>query len=128
MKKTSLLLLLLTVAVASSCRRSDRPADVLDAPAMVAFLTEAYLLEGFYAVETQYRYDALSPEVLAAYDDILSRHHTTREAVERSFDFYAAHPGLYQSIQDSVIARLDALAEPDDSQTSRPKSAPRINL
>lgn len=95
------------------CRHEGRPADVLDAPQMVAFLTDAYLLEGFYAVETQYRYDALSPEVLRAYDDILSAHHLTREQVEHSFDYYANHPDLYRPIQDSVFAILERQSEAD---------------
>lgn len=96
-----------------ACRHNERPADVLDAPQMVAVLTDAYLLEGFYAVETQYRYDVMSPEVLRAYDDILAAHHTSREQMEHSFDYYAAHPELYQSIQDSVLAILERQQEAD---------------
>ena len=116
---------LLAVVLLASCRHDGRPAGVLDAPQMVAFLTDAYLLEGFYAVETHYRYDAMTPEVLRAYDDILARHGITREEAEASFAYYGQHPELYLPIQDSVIARIEhetgadtAVAQPANSASS----------
>lgn len=105
--KKNILLLVVAVVLLAACRHDSRPADVLDAPKMVDFLTDAYLLEGFYAVETQYRYDAMSPDVLRAYDDILAKHHVSREQIEHCFDYYSQHPELYATIQDSVMARLD---------------------
>lgn len=98
---------LMAVALMTSCRNGGKPADVLDAPEMVAFLADAYLLEGFYAVETQYRYDVMSPDVLRAYDDILAKHHVSREQIEHCFEYYSHHPDLYAPIQDSVMALLD---------------------
>lgn len=116
---------LLAVVLLASCRHDGRPAGVLDAPQMVAFLTDAYLLEGFYAVETHYRYDAMTPEVLRAYDDILARHGITREEAEASFAYYGQHPELYLPIQDSVIARIEhetgadtLLSRPEDTRLS----------
>ena len=104
----------------SACGGGERRPDGVLAPeAMAALLAEAYLLEGFYAIETQYRYDTVLPEVLRAYDTILSRHGTTREAVERSFDYYAKHPELYQPIQDSVMALLDRTADADSVAVDR---------
>lgn len=116
---------LLAVVLLASCRHEGRPAGILDAPQMVAFLTDAYLLEGFYAVETQYRYDAMTPEVLRAYDDILEHHGITREEAEASFAYYAQHPDLYQTIQDSVLARIEKetgtdtlVTRPEDTRLS----------
>ena len=106
--KHPLPLCLAALLLLSACRHNERPADVLDAPQMVAFLSDAYLLEGFYAVETQYRYDAMSPEVLRAYDDILKAHHISREQVEHSFDYYSQHLDTYAAIHDSVVLRLEA--------------------
>ena len=97
----------MAMTLLASCRHDSRPSDVLDAPEMVAFLADAYLLEGFFAVETQYRYDAMSPDVLRAYDDILAKHNVSREQIEHCFDFYSHHPDLYAPIQDSVLALLD---------------------
>ena len=101
-----------------ACRRGELPADVLPADKMVDFLSEAYLLEGFYAVETEYRYDAMTPEVASVYDDILVRHGITKEAVERSFHYYSEHPEQYLPIHDSVIARLESGMTEEDKNSS----------
>ena len=113
MKKIPILVAALLLVAA--CRSAQRPADVLAPQAMAAVLADAYMLEGFYAVETGYRYDSMLPEVLAAYDDILARHHTTREAVELSLEYYSTHPDQYKPVQDSVLALLDRSAAPADS-------------
>ena len=109
MKK--LLPLLLTVVLLTACHRNGLPKDVLPQERMVAFLTDAYLLEGFYAIETQYRYDIFPEEVLQRYDSILALHALSREQVERSFDYYSQHLDAYQAIQDSVLARLEAVQD-----------------
>ena len=74
---------------------------------MVAFLADAYLLEGFYAVETQYRYDVLTPETIQSYDSILSIHGVSREEVERSLDYYSHHLDEYQAIHEEVATILE---------------------
>ena len=108
--KKSILLIAVCSLLATACIRNGRPSDVMDDSTMVAFLADAYLLEGFYAVETQYRYDALTPEVTAAYDSILDHHGLTREDVERSFDWFSTHPDEYVPIQERVLALLDSLS------------------
>ena len=113
MKKIPILVAALLLVAA--CRSEQRPADVLAPQAMAAVLADAYMLEGFYAVETGYRYDTMLPEVLAAYDDILARHHTTREAVEHSLEYYSTHPDQYKPVQDSVLTLLDRSAAPADT-------------
>ena len=115
--------ILATVALLVSCRSGERPADVLDAPQMVDFLADAYLLEGFYAVESQYRYDAMTAEVLRAYDDILEKHGVSREQMEHSFAYYSEHPELYAPIQDSVLARIESVIA-DDTLAAQSSSNP----
>ena len=119
-----IVLSLMAFVLLAACHRGSRPEGVLDAPQMVDFLSDAYLLEGFYAVETQYRYDALPAEVLGAYDDILKKHHLTREQVEQSFAYYAEYPELYAPIQDSVLARIEREASADTSARMPASSAP----
>lgn len=99
--------LLLTVA----CRHDVRPADVMDHDAMVGFLTDAYVVEGFYAIETQFRYDEPSPESVHLYDSILTLHGVTREEVERSLDYYSTHLEEYRVINEDVKVRLEALSD-----------------
>ena len=52
--------------------------------------------------------DALTPEVLHSYDSILSVHNLTRDAVERSLDYYTRHLDEYQTIHEEVVTRLEA--------------------
>ena len=106
-KKIALLLIPFMLGFVA-CHHDSLPADVLPEERMVDFLTDAYLLEGFYAIETQYRYDVLPEDVLRSYDSILDHHGLTRQQVERSFDYYTAHLDRYQVIHDSVVARLEA--------------------
>ena len=128
MKK--ILFVLVAVASMVACRHDDRPADLIEAPRMVDFLSDAYLLEGFYAIETQYRYDAMPAEVLRAYDDILAKHHLSREQVERSFDYYSNHPDLYGPIQDSVLVRIERETASDtiDAKLPNPNAEIRLSL
>ncbi len=114
---------LFALVLLAGCHRDGRPEGVLDAPQMVEFLSDAYLLEGFYAVESQYRYDAMRPEVLGAYDYILDNHHVTREQVEQSFSYYAEHPELYGPIQDSVLARIEQVTSLDTVEAPKPASS-----
>ena len=83
---------------------------------------------GFYAIETQYRYDAMPAEVLRAYDDILDKHHVTREQVEHSFAYYAEHPDLYAPIQDSVLARIEQVTATDTVIAAAPDHDYRLKL
>ena len=101
---SAVLLLCLTSV---GCSQERVPGDVMDEPTMAAFLKEAYLLEGFYAVETGFQYDTLHPEMVASYDTLLVSFGLTRDDFERSVDWYIRHPELYERIHDSVLARID---------------------
>lgn len=107
MKKITVLLLPLLLAVVA-CRHERVPEGVLDQAAMTEFLADAYLLEGYYAISSEYRYDGFTDEMTHSYDSILDLHGLTREQVERSLDYYTSHLDTYQSILDSVVVRLEA--------------------
>lgn len=116
----SKVLLPLFVAVAlASCNPDRRPDDVLDDKAMASFLSEAYLLESFYAIESNYSYDAMTPEVLSAYDDILARHHVSREDIERSLEYYSKHPDQYAAIQEQARQIVEQQTGADTLATTR---------
>jgi len=112
MKKAPALLLCLLLLAATACKHSQRQSDVLDDQTMIGFLTDLYLVEGYYAVETQYRYDSSSPEITEACDAILEKYNITRESVEKSLDYYSQHPDEYKPIETEVASRLERLNEP----------------
>ncbi|MBQ9417982.1 MAG: DUF4296 domain-containing protein [Bacteroidales bacterium] len=103
------LLALLLVLLSASCQSSKRPEGVLDAEQMSAFLTEAYLLEGYYSVATHYAYDSLPQPLEGAYAALLDSLGISRQQVEASLTYYAEHASDYATIQEEVAARLDTL-------------------
>lgn len=113
MKKTNILSLLSIVCIFSffltSCHRVSIPSDVMEEEKMAEFLQRAYLLEGFYAVETQFRYDTLQPEMIASFDSLFSEFGITRDEFEQSVDWYSQHSEVYSRVHDTVIARLDRM-------------------
>lgn len=113
MKRLVLSLLCLLLLGTTACKRDQHPDDMLDADAMVNVLTDLYLVEGYYAIESQYRFDTASPEVLGAVDAVLEKHHITRERMEKSFDYYSKHPDEYGPIQEKVAARIEKITEQD---------------
>lgn len=107
-----LVLPLLCLLLLGACNRNQRPNGVLDADAMANVLTNLYLVEGYYAAESQYRFDTASPEVLGAVDAVLEKHHVTREQMEKCFDYYSEHPDEYKAIQEKISTRIDKLTAP----------------
>ena len=128
---------LLLCLASVGCSQKRVPSDVMDEPTMAAFLKEAYLLEGFYAIETGFQYDTLHPQMVASYDSLLTSFGITRDDFERSVGWYIRHPELYERIHDSVLARLDrdlaaqntpepTSAQVDSSEsTATPKNSPK---
>ena len=106
LRYVSLPILMMVVFV--GCRHEQRPDDVMDERQMVEFLKDAYLLEGFYAVETNFNYDSLHPQMVASYDSLLARHNLTREDFERSVEYYTHHTHEYELIHQQVVDYLDS--------------------
>lgn len=95
-------------AVFAGCKEDPIPADVMDESAMIAFLKDAYMLEGFYAVETHFQYDTLQADMVQAYDSLFAQHDITRDDFERSVRWYTEHTERYERIHKDVVAQLDA--------------------
>lgn len=106
-RNTTFSMLFVAIACLSSCSGDAVPADVMDEEKMASFLKEAYLLEGFYGVETSFQYDSLHPEMIASYDSLLSTYRLSREDFERSVDWYVRHPDIYERVHDTILARID---------------------
>lgn len=99
--------LLLSSILLTGCDDSV-PDGVMNEAELTSFLKEAYILEGFYAVETNFRYDSLTPQMVASYDSLLKEHKLTREDFETSISWYTHHPERYERVHKQVIDELDA--------------------
>ncbi|MBR1798661.1 MAG: DUF4296 domain-containing protein [Bacteroidales bacterium] len=104
------LALLCACCISVACHRNRLPDGILDHHDMVNFLTQAYQLEGFYAVETNFTFDSINDEIISAYDRLLESQHLSREEVERSLFYYSEHPDKYFEIHKEVVRILDSIS------------------
>lgn len=104
MKRT--IVLLLFAAALVGCHREKLPEGVLSHEAMVDFLTDAYMLEANYAIETGYNYDSIPAGAMGAYDQLLTKHGLNKDNVQRSLKYYAEHPDVYAKMHDEVLERI----------------------
>ena len=100
-----------------ACHNDRIPDGILDHQQMVDFLTDAYLIEGYCAIETRYNFDSLTPEMLYAYDEILAEQGITREQVEASLVYYSNHPDKYLTIHEDVAAALQEERDQEESES-----------
>ena len=114
MKRLSLWIIALSFLSCSG----GQPKELMTEQQMVDFLSEAYLIEGFYAIETGYHYESLSDEIIASYQRLLSEQGLTQEQFEKSMDYYMHHSDRYDAIHQQVVERLDA-AMPEEVEKSQ---------
>ncbi|MCQ2298081.1 MAG: DUF4296 domain-containing protein [Bacteroidales bacterium] len=93
----------------ASCGNNDLPNGVMTKDEMVDFLSEAYLLEGFYAIESNNQPERVSYEVKASYDALLKEHHITDADFKASMNYYSQHLDQYEEIHGEVISRLESM-------------------
>lgn len=97
-----------TIIMLPSCHRQHIPKDIIQPDTMVQFLTEAYLLEGFYAIEAHYNYKIVSPQLQTSYDSLLAKYHVTDSLFDASLDYYVHHPELYDTIHARAIRQIES--------------------
>lgn len=104
-------IVLLFVAVAMffcSCHHDEKlPEGIMDTSEMIDFMTDVYILEGYFAIENNHNYDTVSPEALRAYDEMLRKHGVNREQADSSLGYYAERPELFAEINDAALRRLE---------------------
>lgn len=114
MKKTFVsvsLLFAIVLGMVSCGPKSNLPEGVLEEKVMVDFLTDAYLLEGFYAIESNYESETIPQEVRASYEALLKEKGLSEEQFRTSMDYYSTHLDEYEKIHQQVVQRLDEFAE-----------------
>lgn len=98
----------------SSCSSEPVPkAPVMDESTFVDFLSEAYLIEGYFALESHYRFDTLKPEMIASYDTLMAKYGITHQIFDTTIHWYVHHPDIYKRVNDSVMAHLANPEEPE---------------
>lgn len=102
-----------------ACGRKERlPQGIMDTAQVAAFLADAYLLEGYYAVASNHNYDTVDAEFLKSYDELLRSYRVTRAVVDSSLAYYASQPEMFAAINDAVLRRMEK--ENGPSEPERP--------
>ncbi|MBR1792476.1 MAG: DUF4296 domain-containing protein [Bacteroidales bacterium] len=122
--KQLLVMAMLTLSVAFGACSHGLPKGIMSEQQMVDFLSEAYLIEGFYAIETGYHYESLGEEIVSAYQQLLARQGLTQEQFEQSVSYYMHHADRYEDIHRQVVERLDAALPDEAKHQSEPVSLP----
>ena len=91
------------------CHQATEPAWLIDQETMVGFLTEAHLMESYYYLKTDFRYDSVRPLANATYDTLFQQHGITREAFDSSLAYYSRHDEQLLAIYQEVDKNLEAL-------------------
>lgn len=115
-----------------SCHNKEIPSYVIPEQKMAEILKDAYLLEGFYAIETHFHYDTLDAEMLTSVDSLFSKYQISQHDFDTSIAWYIHHPDIYKRVHDSVIARLDRemssgiISSPEPPQPAESSSEPEV--
>lgn len=95
-----------------SCKSESKPQEpVMDEASFASFLEEAFLLEGYYSLETHYRFDTLQPQMIASYDTLMAKYGITHDDLDTTIHWYVRHPDIYLRVQESVMARLTPVSD-----------------
>lgn len=94
------------------CAACDRkPKGLIEEAQMTELLTDAYQLEGFYAVERGMDSVITDAVIVATYDSIFAKHGVTRQQFDESMAYYMRHSDKFEVIHKRVVERLDERIE-----------------
>lgn len=99
------------ISVMGGCKHKSTESAPIDEPTMINLLHDAYLIEGYYTVETGYRFDTLHAQMAASYDSLFAQYNISKSDFDTCIAWYVRHYEAYQRVVDSVSARLTREAE-----------------
>ena len=109
MKRTVVLYVICMLLLCAACDR--KPKGLIEEAQMTELLTDAYQLEGFYAVERGMDSVITDAVIVATYDSIFAKHGVTRQQFDESMAYYMRHSDKFEVIHKRVVERLDERIE-----------------
>ena len=97
----SLALTALFVSVACS-HHEHLPDGIMDSATMTDFLTDAYLVEGYYNTVSFSDRDSLTLQLKNVYNSLYDKYHITPELYDSSLNYYTHNPKLFEDIYRRV--------------------------
>lgn len=98
---------LLSLLLATACVDHSAPKGVMDEPTMAQFLSEAYMLEAYYAIECGYDFEQMEPQIAKSYKSLLDKYNLSEGDFEKSIAYYFEHDDVYARILDSATALIE---------------------
>ena len=93
----------------AGCKPQDnRPPNILDEDRYVALLTDLFLAEGYFAIESGYSYRTMDTALAGCYDTLLALHGVTLGQLDSTATYYIQHRESNQRIYDRVLENLNA--------------------
>ncbi|MBQ6096547.1 MAG: DUF4296 domain-containing protein [Bacteroidales bacterium] len=130
MKKTTILyisLALCLLATTAGCRRSEVSDFVVDTATFSDFLAEAHIVDSYSTAIAANNRDSLQPLVDAAYDSLYNKYGISKQQYDSTMNYYLRHPQLLDSIYNSVVRKLKAYYQQQESQRHLSDSIYRAN-
>lgn len=130
MKKTTILyisLALCLLATTAGCRRSEVSDFVVDTATFSDFLAEAHIVDSYSTAIAANNRDSLQPLVDAAYDSLYNKYGISKQQYDSTMNYYLRHPQLLDSIYNSVVRKLKAYYQQQESQRHLADSIYRAN-
>ena len=108
---TRILLVFCLLTAFSSCHQETLPPNVMDTATMTAFLTEAYLIEGYAEASRIESPDSTEVIVHATYDSLYKKYHITPADYDSSLNYYVRHPQLMEDIYRRISENIKRFKE-----------------
>ncbi len=107
--RSSLILAVAVLTLLSGCRqKAAQPEGVMDSATYVAFLTDAYLIEGYQQAVVSHNLDTLPASVDDLYSELYDRYHVTPAEYDSTVAYYVRHPHLHEAVYARVLDNLKA--------------------
>jgi len=112
MKHRAVVITILTLTLMSACRpKQEVPSYVIEKGVLTDMLTEAHLMESYYLVMSDHRYDSVRHDVRMSYDTLFAKYHTTQEDFDSTMAYYASQEGVLAEIFEQVERNLNAMMQ-----------------
>jgi len=100
------------------------PSDIMPEKKMRQVFTDALIAEA-YVMENTVQQDSQKRLANIYYNKIFDRYHITKDAYYRSYDYYSAHPEIFEKLMGPIIDSLTAM---EARTPSKPMNAKPIAI
>lgn len=106
---TAIAIIVCATTALVSCKHETQPKNLVDTATMVAFLTEAHIIESYGEVTIPSKKDSAILVQKGAIDSLLDKYNMTVADYDSSLNYYMEHPKQMENIYRRVTENLKAM-------------------